>query len=146
MYDVIGDIHGQGEKLRALLAKLGYAERAGHWRAPQGRMAVFVGDLIDRGPEQLAVLEIVRRMVDDGQACRTRRHLWGVVRRGPRRVLRRRGPQAGAQAADLRRRVGVARGFMDRGQGGAQARRGPAGGVAPLGGSAARRGDRPCGQ
>ena len=68
MYDVIGDIHGQGEKLRALLAKLGYAERAGHWRAPQGRMAVFVGDLIDRGPEQVAVLEIVRRMVDDGQA------------------------------------------------------------------------------
>lgn len=68
MYDVIGDIHGQSGKLRALLVKLGYAERAGHWRAPQGRMAVFVGDLIDRGPEQIAVLEIVRRMVDDDQA------------------------------------------------------------------------------
>lgn len=68
MYDVIGDIHGQGGKLRALLARLGYAERARHWRAPQGRMAVFVGDLIDRGPEQIAVLEIVRRMVDAGQA------------------------------------------------------------------------------
>ena len=68
MYDVIGDVHGQGAKLRALLVRMGYVERAGRWQAPQGRQAVFVGDLIDRGPEQLAVLDIVRRMVDDGQA------------------------------------------------------------------------------
>ena len=68
MYDVIGDVHGQGGKLRALLARLGYVERAGHWRAPHGRQAVFVGDLIDRGPEQLPVLGIVRRMIDAGQA------------------------------------------------------------------------------
>lgn len=68
MYDVIGDVHGQGAKLRALLGRLGYAERAGHWRAPQGRMAIFVGDLIDRGPEQLDVLRIARSMVDDGSA------------------------------------------------------------------------------
>lgn len=68
MYDVIGDIHGQGAKLRALLARLGYEQRGGHWRAPQGRQAVFVGDLIDRGPEQLEVLSLVRGMVEDGQA------------------------------------------------------------------------------
>lgn len=68
MYDVIGDVHGQGGKLRALLAQMGYVQRAGHWRAPQGRQAVFVGDLIDRGPEQLAVLNIARSMIDDGQA------------------------------------------------------------------------------
>ena len=68
MYDVIGDVHGQGAKLRALLERLDYVERAGHWKAPQGRIAVFVGDLIDRGPEQLGVLRIVRSMVDDGVA------------------------------------------------------------------------------
>jgi hypothetical protein len=68
MYDVIGDVHGQGGKLKALLAKMGYVQRAGAWHAPQGRQAVFVGDLIDRGPDQLEVLNIVRRMVDAGQA------------------------------------------------------------------------------
>ena len=68
MYDVIGDVHGQGAKLRALLERLDYVERQGVWRAPAGRQALFVGDLIDRGPEQRAVLDIVRRMVDAGQA------------------------------------------------------------------------------
>lgn len=68
MYDVIGDVHGQGGKLKALLVRMGYVERAGHWQAPQGRQAVFVGDLIDRGPDQLEVLGIVRSMVDTGQA------------------------------------------------------------------------------
>lgn len=66
MYDVIGDVHGEGAKLRGLLERLGYVERAGHWRAPQGRMAIFVGDLIDRGPEQIEVLRTVRDMVDAG--------------------------------------------------------------------------------
>jgi len=61
-------VHGQGTKLRALLERMGYVERSGVWHAPQGRQAVFVGDLIDRGPEQLEVLDIVRRMVDAGQA------------------------------------------------------------------------------
>lgn len=68
MYDVIGDVHGQGGKLKALLAAMGYVQRQGAWHAPQGRQAVFVGDLIDRGPHQLEVLDIVRRMVCAGQA------------------------------------------------------------------------------
>jgi hypothetical protein len=68
MYDVIGDVHGQGAKLDALLAKMGYARRGSAWMAPQGRQAVFVGDLIDRGPDQLGVLNAVRSMVDAGQA------------------------------------------------------------------------------
>jgi len=48
-YDVIGDVHGQNLKLKALLVKLGYRVRHGAWRHPEGRVAVFVGDLIDRG-------------------------------------------------------------------------------------------------
>jgi len=66
-YDVIGDVHGHADKLTALLRVLGYAERGGAWRHP-GRQAVFVGDIIDRGPQQLDTIGIVRRMVDAGSA------------------------------------------------------------------------------
>ena len=67
-YDVIGDIHGQAGKLDALLAKLGYVDRGGLWIPPQGRQAVFLGDLIDVGPAQILVVDRVRRMVDAGYA------------------------------------------------------------------------------
>lgn len=67
-YDVIGDIHGHAAKLEALLRKLGYVPSAGSWIPPQGRMAVFVGDLIDRGPDQMEVVRIVRSMIDAGHA------------------------------------------------------------------------------
>lgn len=66
-YDVIGDVHGQHGKLVGLLQHLGYAERDGVWRHPV-RRAVFVGDLIDRGPGQLEVLELAKGMVDAGTA------------------------------------------------------------------------------
>ena len=66
-FDVIGDVHGQFDKLVGLLARLGYCESDGVWRHP-GRTAVFVGDLIDRGPRQLATVDLVRRMVETGAA------------------------------------------------------------------------------
>jgi uncharacterized protein YecE (DUF72 family) len=52
-YDIIGDVHGHATELVALLRRLGYAERQGAWRHPD-RTAVFVGDLIDYGDEQLS--------------------------------------------------------------------------------------------
>lgn len=67
-YDVIGDIHGHALKLEALLRKLGYVERSGAWTPPRGRQAIFLGDLIDRGPEQVKVVNIVRSMIDAGHA------------------------------------------------------------------------------
>jgi hypothetical protein len=66
-YDIIGDIHGHADRLEGLLAKLGYAHRAGAWRH-LSRTAIFVGDFIDRGPGQLRTLEIVRAMLDAGAA------------------------------------------------------------------------------
>jgi hypothetical protein len=66
-YDVIGDIHGQAAKLHALLRHMGYVSRDGAYRHPE-RQAVFVGDLIDRGPGQLETIDVVRRMVDAGSA------------------------------------------------------------------------------
>ncbi len=47
--DVIGDVHGEFNKLVELLGHLGYQDRAGAYRHPE-RTAIFVGDLIDRGP------------------------------------------------------------------------------------------------
>jgi Calcineurin-like phosphoesterase len=67
-YDIIGDIHGHGDKLEALLRQMGYAVSGLGYKAPAGRQAVFLGDLIDRGPRQIRVLEIVRAMVDSGHA------------------------------------------------------------------------------
>ncbi len=66
-YDIIGDVHGQAEKLEQLLAQLGYREIEGVYRHLR-RQAVFVGDLIDRGPQNRRVIEIVRRMVEHGTA------------------------------------------------------------------------------
>jgi hypothetical protein len=65
--DVVGDVHGQFDKLVGLLRHLGYRETSGAWHH-QNRTAIFVGDLIDRGPKQLATIELVRAMVDAGSA------------------------------------------------------------------------------
>jgi Calcineurin-like phosphoesterase len=68
-YDIIGDIHGCAAQLESLLSDLGYQpdERTGAYQHPQ-RQAIFVGDLIDRGDQQLRVLETVKAMVDAGSA------------------------------------------------------------------------------
>jgi len=51
MYDLIGDIHGHADELRALLTKLGYNQLEGSW-SHENRKVVFLGDYIDRGPKQ----------------------------------------------------------------------------------------------
>ncbi|MBP2454100.1 metallophosphoesterase [Mycolicibacterium lutetiense] len=68
-YDIIGDVHGCAAQLEALLADLSYetASSTSEYRH-QDRQAIFVGDLIDRGDEQLEVLRIVKGMVDAGSA------------------------------------------------------------------------------
>ncbi|MGR4067603.1 metallophosphoesterase [Billgrantia sp. C5P2] len=66
-YDLIGDVHGCGATLGALLEKLGYHQRGGVYRHPR-RKAIFLGDLIDRGPRIRLAVSIVRRMVEEGEA------------------------------------------------------------------------------
>ncbi|MFF1739235.1 polynucleotide kinase-phosphatase [Streptomyces mirabilis] len=63
-FDIIGDIHGCASELETLLGKLGYVDGA----HPQGRTAVFVGDLVDRGPDTPGVLRRVMSMVAAGDA------------------------------------------------------------------------------
>ena len=71
-FDIIGDIHGCFDELHALLTKLGYqiAARNGSYDAlhPEGRKAVFLGDLVDRGPKIPDVLKIVMSMKESGSA------------------------------------------------------------------------------
>ena len=66
-YDIIGDIHGQADKLEALLARMGYRNTSGCWRHPE-HQAIFVGDFIDRGPDQMRTVNLARRMVENGAA------------------------------------------------------------------------------
>ncbi|MCX4670614.1 polynucleotide kinase-phosphatase [Streptomyces sp. NBC_01381] len=63
-FDIIGDIHGCRSELETLLTKLGYVDGA----HPEGRTAVFVGDLVDRGPDSPGVLRRVMAMVAAGNA------------------------------------------------------------------------------
>ena len=65
-FDIIGDIHGCRSELEALLGRLGYD--VGAARHPEGRKVVFLGDLVDRGPDVPGVLRIVMKMVEAGTA------------------------------------------------------------------------------
>src|SRR5262245_52510112 len=80
-FDIIGDVHGCCDELVALLVQLGYEKREPGASAtggplasgpvyahPLGRKAVFVGDLVDRGPRILDTVRLVRNMVVSGSA------------------------------------------------------------------------------
>ena len=68
-FDIIGDVHGCGDELDALLDLLGYVVGDdGARRHPEGRRAVFVGDLVDRGPRVAHVLRTAMAMVEAGSA------------------------------------------------------------------------------
>lgn len=66
--DLIGDIHGCAALLERLLERLGYSiDGNGVWCHPL-RKAVFLGDIIDRGPQIRESVTLVRRMVEHGAA------------------------------------------------------------------------------
>ncbi|MFB4314786.1 polynucleotide kinase-phosphatase [Actinomadura sp. 21ATH] len=86
-FDIVGDVHGCRAELEDLLTDLGYEiERDALGRAaganhPGGRTAVFVGDLVDRGPDSPGVLRLVMGMVAAGQAlCVSGNHEAKLVR------------------------------------------------------------------
>lgn len=67
MFDIIGDIHGHAAALERLLIKLGYHLGADGWQQT-GRKVIFLGDFIDRGPEQMKTIQIVQKMVENDHA------------------------------------------------------------------------------
>jgi protein phosphatase len=76
-FDIIGDVHGCREELVTLVCQLGYqveprkdAEGRPDFTVipPEGRKAIFVGDLVDRGPDVPGALRLVMGMVAAGNA------------------------------------------------------------------------------
>ena len=67
MYDLIGDIHGYATELKALLTKMDYREIDGVWQHPE-RTVIFLGDFVDRGPEQVETVQIAKAMVEKSNA------------------------------------------------------------------------------
>ena len=93
-FDVIGDVHGCFAELRELLESLGYGvtEKMGEdgqpiyaVQCPADRTVIFLGDLVDRGPDVVSVLRLVMGMVQSGSALcvpgnhdvKLLRKLWG---------------------------------------------------------------------
>ncbi|TWI53281.1 bis(5'-nucleosyl)-tetraphosphatase PrpE [Halalkalibacter nanhaiisediminis] len=66
--DIIGDIHGCYDELIALLLSLGYQKFDNIFVHPEGRKLGFVGDLTDRGPRSLEVINLVASLVENNQA------------------------------------------------------------------------------
>lgn len=70
-FDIVGDVHGCFDELMLLLAELGYSvEKTDRYSVthPEKRRLVFVGDLVDRGPNSPEVLRLVMDAVVAGQA------------------------------------------------------------------------------
>lgn len=92
--DIIGDVHGCADELETLLSELGYETRPIehpssllmpgplYYRHPQGRKAVFVGDLVDRGPRNLDVVQMVYAMIrHDAGLCVPGNHDMKLLRK-----------------------------------------------------------------
>lgn len=68
-YDIIGDIHGNSAKLHRLLFNLGYTKKrnSSGYTHPE-RKVIFLGDFIDRGPQQLDTVLTAKAMIESGSA------------------------------------------------------------------------------
>jgi len=81
-FDVLGDVHGCCDELERLLGELGYVRSEGAYSHPEGRKAIFVGDLVDRGPRIVDSVRLVKAMVEAGSAlCVPGNHDMKLVRK-----------------------------------------------------------------
>lgn len=82
-YDIIGDVHGCHDALVSLLERMDYRLDGGVYRC-RGRKAVFLGDMIDRGPAIVATTRLIRGMVDAGEAwCVLGNHEYQAISQSP---------------------------------------------------------------
>jgi len=111
-YDIVGDVHGCGAELERLLQDLGYRTDDGVISHADGRRFVFLGDLVDRGPDTVGVLRLAMSSVAAGTALcvvgnhddKFRRALLGrpvKIKHGLAETLE----QVGAEPARFRRQV-----------------------------------------
>lgn len=79
-YDVIGDVHGYCDELIALLIKMEYKYDNNIYVHPEGRIPIFVGDLVDKGPKIRETLNLVKSMCDANKAmCIMGNHEYNAV-------------------------------------------------------------------
>jgi protein phosphatase len=115
-FDIIGDVHGCYQELLDLISQLGYDPNT--FESATERKIVFVGDLVDRGPDSVAVLRLVMQLVDQGKALcvlgnhddKLRRKLLGrnvSMNHGLAETM----AQLDAESADFRHRVLI---FLER--------------------------------
>jgi len=79
--DVVGDVHGLLDELKALLLKAGWVIEEEKIHHPQGRKLLFLGDLVDRGPRSIETVRFVRQAVLQGVAmCLQGNHELKLVR------------------------------------------------------------------
>lgn len=67
-FDIIGDVHGCLPELKSLLSKLGYEQENGQWKHPRERKIVFVGDLVNKGPDSVGCLKLAMELSAQGIA------------------------------------------------------------------------------
>lgn len=92
-FDIIGDVHGCCDELEQLLQQLGYtasensSNKHSFWnyptyKHPQGRKAIFLGDLVDRGSRILDTLKLVHNMQEaDSALCILGNHENKLIRK-----------------------------------------------------------------
>jgi hypothetical protein len=84
---VVGDVHGCLDRLHDLLRGAGLADRSGRWRGADARLWLL-GDLVDRGPDGIGAIDLVRGLQRDGDVhCLLGNHealLLGALRFGDR--------------------------------------------------------------
>ena len=97
---MIGDVHGCVRELRSLLGQLGYRDLDSSPSHPDGRVAVFVGDLVDHGPDSVGAVMLADRMVRAGAGLigAMGNHDWRLYKR---LVLKRRTAEHGGLADTL---------------------------------------------
>jgi len=79
-FDIIGDVHGCFDELVQLLTRLGYEKTpGGFYQPPAGRKAVFVGDLVDRGPRILDTVRLEKYLGGNRTEARNNLAAMGII-------------------------------------------------------------------
>ena len=64
----MGDVHGWLERAQGVLERAGVVDGAGHWQAGDSTLA-FLGDLVDRGPDGIGVIDWIMRLETEAEAA-----------------------------------------------------------------------------